>query len=462
MPKNIIKELTLTEISAVDRPAQVHAKAVLLKAAPKKTDGGKEYSASDFAYVPDPAKPSTWKLRLTSTPGGEPDAGIVGAAAAALGPGYRGQKVQIPSADRAKVVARVRAAWRKANPGKKDDEMPSGIAKADMLSAAIEKAVVSKEGESAETFAEALQEQSLDQNLWKIMDALRCSVRSIMEDDTLDTTAKGQAIRLSADQFVSTVQALMPAAMPSLVKALAGEIAGDPPSDERTEIMPDDTKKVADLEAQLADTKKALDTATAVMALKAEEKAHYDGLDETAKAAFLAKSESARATELAEKAAQNEVVYKSDDGAEFRKSDDPRLVQMAKDRDADRKAMKEATEKAELSEFTKAAEKDYGHLPGETVAKAKSLRAVSKLGKEDRDAIEAMLKAGEKAMVDAMKAVGSDGAGAGGDAVEKLDKLIKTEMTKSNVNYNTAYETVIKTDEGKALHDEQMQERRAA
>jgi len=92
-----------------------------------KTEDGKQFPASDFAYVPDPEKPSTWKLRLTAEPGGSPDAGIVGAAAAALGPGFRGQKVDIPAADLAAVKAKVRAAWRKANPNKEDSLMPSGI-----------------------------------------------------------------------------------------------------------------------------------------------------------------------------------------------------------------------------------------------------------------------------------------------------------------------------------------------
>jgi hypothetical protein len=92
-----------------------------------KTEGGKKFPASDFAYVPDPDKPSTWKLRLTKEPGGEPDAGIVGAAAAALGEGFRGNKVEIPEADRAAVVAKVRRAWKKANPDKKASEMPDSI-----------------------------------------------------------------------------------------------------------------------------------------------------------------------------------------------------------------------------------------------------------------------------------------------------------------------------------------------
>jgi hypothetical protein len=92
-----------------------------------KTEGGSAFKASDYAYVPDASKPSTWKLRLTTTPGGDPDAGIVGAAIAALGEGFRGNKVQIPSDALASVKSKVRSAWRKANPDKSADDMPDAI-----------------------------------------------------------------------------------------------------------------------------------------------------------------------------------------------------------------------------------------------------------------------------------------------------------------------------------------------
>ncbi len=75
-----------------------------------KTEDGKAFPASDYAYVP--------------------DARIVGAAVAALGKGFRGQKVQIPAAALAGVKAKVRSAWRKANPGKKPADMPAAIKEA--------------------------------------------------------------------------------------------------------------------------------------------------------------------------------------------------------------------------------------------------------------------------------------------------------------------------------------------
>jgi hypothetical protein len=100
-----------------------------------KTEDGENFTSKDYAYVPDPDMPSTWKLRLTSTPGGDPDPQIVGAAVAALGKGFRGNKVQIPEAELAAVTSKVKAAWKKANPDKKPEDMPAIIASAEELTA---------------------------------------------------------------------------------------------------------------------------------------------------------------------------------------------------------------------------------------------------------------------------------------------------------------------------------------
>jgi hypothetical protein len=64
---------------------------------------------ADFAYKPDPKKSSTWKLDIS-------DARHTAAAVAALGKGFRGNKVEIPEKDLAGVKARVAAAYKKFFP----------------------------------------------------------------------------------------------------------------------------------------------------------------------------------------------------------------------------------------------------------------------------------------------------------------------------------------------------------
>ena len=99
-------------------------KAIMGVSKDGKTQAGVEYPKSDFAFTPDD-EPSHWKLRLTSTPGGKPDARIVGAAVAALGKGFRGKRVQIPADALAGVKSKVRAAWLAANKDKGAEDMPS-------------------------------------------------------------------------------------------------------------------------------------------------------------------------------------------------------------------------------------------------------------------------------------------------------------------------------------------------
>ncbi len=123
------------------------------------------------------------------------------------------------------------------------------------------------------------------------------------------------------------------------------------------------------------------------------------------------------------------------------------------------KLLKSQAEKIEIAEFTKRAEGEFAHLPGETVAKAKAVRAVSKLGKEDREAVETMLKAGEKAMADAMKVIGKGGSNDGNTAESKLDALAKTHAETHKVDFTKAYNAVLETAEGRELYAQSKAER---
>jgi hypothetical protein len=124
--KNRLTDITVKEVSFVPEGDNPEADIVIFKAKPMKTEGGTEYPAEAFAYVPDPSKPSTWKLRLWDNPKSKETAAQVGRAVAALGAGFRGQKVQIPSGDLAGVKAKVLAAWKRTN---KDGEPPSVLTK---------------------------------------------------------------------------------------------------------------------------------------------------------------------------------------------------------------------------------------------------------------------------------------------------------------------------------------------
>jgi len=165
-----------------------------------KTEDGQDFPASDYAYVPDPDKPSTWKLRLTSSPGGDPDPGIVGAAIAALGKGFRGNKVQIPADDLAKVKAKVRAAWKKAHPDAEEGDMPEVIAKA------------------TRTFNDYRASAELDEELPEAFQTLQSSIWGAMwaygdDDQPLPIDERKALVATNLDQFKEYALGLIDAGM---------------------------------------------------------------------------------------------------------------------------------------------------------------------------------------------------------------------------------------------------------
>ena len=91
-----------------------------------KTEGGIKFPASDFAFVPDVDKPSTWKLRMSEDRPGNITKSQLGRAAAAFSPGgFRGQQVQIPSGDVAKVKAKIRGEYAKL--GVEPGDIPAAV-----------------------------------------------------------------------------------------------------------------------------------------------------------------------------------------------------------------------------------------------------------------------------------------------------------------------------------------------
>lgn len=212
-------------------------------------------------------------------------------------------------------------------------------------------------------------------------------------------------------------------------------------------------------EAHVAEINKLNATVVAEKALGSltdAEKAHYATLDETAKAAFLKADKGAREAAVAKAAEKDAVVYTSKSGEIFRKSDDPRLVTMAKRDDVREEELKVSKAAQETVEFTKRAETELKHLPGEVTVKVEALKALNGISDEKvREGAFAMLKASDAGLAKAFDVVGgSGGEGNPESPLTKLEGLAKKYATDNKVDYAVAYTKVLDTAEGNALYVE--------
>lgn len=407
------------------------------KAATKLEDG-KNFRAGDYAYVPDASKPSTWKLRLTTSPGGAPNSRIVGAAAAAFSPGgHRGQKVQIPPAAVAGVKAKIRAAWRRANPDADPKTMPASIRKdayydggsyptavAEQVSA-VDFDTVLAEQEAREAAAE------VGEDLREKWCALQRSFSTIAADESVSAQDKITQMRASLQQYIDSLSEQSTEIADSMTKAITTAVPAvaellekdgyeaeeenemsaaekkqldelQKTVDELTEKLAaatadDQAKKSAELQEALTKAqsevkeltekmeKSAADSEEAVAkaSMSDAEKQYMAGLSGAKKMEFMRATAAERKSMMSKAAEDDPVVYKGADGTEFRKSDDQRLVAMAKRNDDLEKRNAEEVEKRLVAEFEKKADEEpYKVLKGDVSERSRALRAISAIEDE--------------------------------------------------------------------------------
>lgn len=462
MAKRIMEEFTISEISAVDRPAQKGAKMTIMK----RDDHDDPYWKRDF----------TQEQREEAAERGEamPDGsypienkGDLKNAIRAYGRADDKEAVKRHIIRRARALDAVDMLpddWEV----KKFDEAIDTIAKRWIDPA-----------DGAKPFSEFL-EASLDHRRYyevmeeagPVINALDNSLRSIAGDTDMETSAKQTAMRESVEEFMAKIREAMPKIEEDIAEAItdlgkrsdAGAAAGDHIG-KKENPMSDDAKTVADLKKQVADLtkpedlKKALDRvlefatkaeadkadAEAIAKMSAEEREHMERLDEKARKEFMAMTPEDRKKTVSKATEADEVVYKAADGTEFRKSDDPRMVAMAKRADEAEKIAKAERDAREMSDLRKRAADEYGHLPGDVDAKANVLKAMNGIDEEARKSLDAMLKAGEKLAKAGFGMMGSlDGSTADSSSPEaQIDKRAKEIQKAESVTFAKAYEKAL-------------------
>lgn len=220
-------------------------------------------------------------------------------------------------------------------------------------------------------------------------------------------------------------------------------------------IMPENKDALEKAQKDLKIAKAGLATATALATLSDIQKAHYAGLDDANKELFLKKSDVERTADVDLEKAADAVVYKSDSGAEFKKSDDPRLIAMAKKADVDSRALAKAQKKADDLEIAKRVGTEMSKLPGEQTAKIALAKAIDGIEDVDvRKSVNGIIASCNSGIAKAFEEVGSKESGVTKAANDKLEELAKKYADDKDVDISKAFEKVLETPEGQKLYNE--------
>jgi len=248
---------------------------------------------------------------------------------------------------------------------------------------------------------------------------------------------------LTEDQ-IKPIMALMKT---TFEKPNAADNGGQQPVHTKETNMPDISKAVHQTALDQVDSlKKSLAVAIAFGTLTDLQKSHHATLDEAGKELFLAKSSAERAMELEVIEKANAIVYTADDGTEFRKNDDPRMVQMAKRADEADRNLAKALEAEQAATFAKRATTELANLPGEQDDQVALLKAVATIEDDTvRGNVETILKAHNNNMATTTTTFGTQltPVTKGQSAAVQLDTLAKAHVAANpDVSYLDAYELV--------------------
>lgn len=193
-----------------------------------------------------------------------------------------------------------------------------------------------------------------------------------------------------------------------------------------------DPKEVETLKAKIVSLESDLDKAKKKSAMSDDEKEFMDSMDEEdgekAKK-FLAMSKSERADLMKKAGEGDETVVVDGETISKRKVGDSQFKLYKRMADQESRIAK-AEDEAAMAGFQKRADDELSNLPGESIAKAKMLKAIAGMGEEDRKTLDAILKA-----ADATAAAGFTRQGAGGKDLTKAqgDALSKWNSVVSEI-----------------------------
>lgn len=199
--------------------------------------------------------------------------------------------------------------------------------------------------------------------------------------------------------------------------------------------------------------------------LNDSEKALFAKMDEAGQDAFLNLTSEERSNEIeneiAKAAEANPVVYTNGEGVEFRKNDDQRMVEMAKQLDEVNAEKTEIAKAARLAAIAKRAE-GLSNLPGTNEQHVLLVEAVAKMDEEHQESLNGLLDAMNSDLAKAFEETGTSDAPEVSDIeapsieaqIDGIAKSIRDENPE--LSEAQAYAKALTTEEGLALYGQHL------
>lgn len=216
----------------------------------------------------------------------------------------------------------------------------------------------------------------------------------------------------------------------------------------------DQTVEKAVHDEQVAELTKRAERAEQIADLSDAHRGVFKSLEGEQADEFLAMTAEQRDAEVSKAADADPVVYTSLAGEDFRKSDDQRLVAMAKRADETERKLVAKEAEAKAADLQKRAN-ELEHLPGDADARLALVKAVDSLEGDDRAKAEEILKAADSGLSKAFERAGTRNVATPGGAEAKLEQLAKRiQSEESGLSYAKAYDRALDTPEGRQFYRE--------
>ena len=243
--------------------------------------------------------------------------------------------------------------------------------------------------------------------------------------------------------------------------------AGEPADDlgnQPTGVSDMAEQNAGDLSADLKKRDAEIARLNSIIDLTPEHRAHHDALPVAKRGGFLAKTDADKDAEIEAVEKANPVIYTDKKGREYRKNDDRRLVEIAKERDEDAEAMAKFRVEAEHVKIEKQADALLSLVPGERVHKMALVRQVNAIeDAETRTAVEKMLEGANKVYKMAMSTQGITETRSSVDSPDSAEQLLKAAVEacakEDGIAEHKAYSKVLSTPKGAQLYDMTRRER---